>query len=417
MLVNPVPSNGAVGVALNPTLSVDVSDPDGDSMDVSFYDASGPTLIGTDAGVLSGGTASVTWPGRSVGTTYNWYAVADDNIAGITQSATWSFTTITISCSDIFTEDHEDGDDWGETSGPVWTQSNDNRCIVSDYGRDGSNYEGRIQNNAWVEIGIDTIGKDTVSISYYSMASNLDSGETVRFQISYNGGSNWYTVASSGNHAWTQSNYDLSTFSNGLSDDNSYVRISFIINANKNDEYLAIDDIIINACMSQCTNLINENFDGSSIPGWSHGGTQDEWNWGTCGGGPGSSHSGSKCVGTDMIYSGDNSYNYNNNTNCWWVTPEINLNSYSYAAIKFFDWYMIEDGGYQYDKVYVEVYYNSAWNTIDIYSGSQQTWTYKIYDLSAYVGNSIQIRWRLLSDTYVTYAGYYLDDVIIRGCL
>jgi len=91
--LNPVPADAAAGVGTSPTLSVDVTDPDGDPMDVAFYDASGPTLIGTQNGVASGGTASVTWSGLSESTTYQWYAVANDGEFD-TASPTWSFTTI-----------------------------------------------------------------------------------------------------------------------------------------------------------------------------------------------------------------------------------------------------------------------------------------------------------------------------------
>ena len=93
--ISPVPADDATGVSINPTLSVDVSDPDGDTMDVSFYDASDDSLIGTDMGVLSGGTASFTWLGLSSNTYYEWYAISDDGYY-FTQSATWSFTTIVI---------------------------------------------------------------------------------------------------------------------------------------------------------------------------------------------------------------------------------------------------------------------------------------------------------------------------------
>ncbi|MFO7967297.1 MAG: S8 family serine peptidase [Archaeoglobaceae archaeon] len=89
---NPSPSNGATGVSTSPELSVDVSDPDDDSMDVSFYNASDDSLIGTETGVASGSTASVTWDSLSYSTTYSWYAVADDGAATNT-SSTWSFTT------------------------------------------------------------------------------------------------------------------------------------------------------------------------------------------------------------------------------------------------------------------------------------------------------------------------------------
>jgi len=91
-IINPSPVDGATGVSTSPTLSVDVSDPDGDSMDISFYDASDDSLIGTDTGVVSGGTASVTWGSLSEGTMYSWYAVANDGSTSTT-SSTWSFTS------------------------------------------------------------------------------------------------------------------------------------------------------------------------------------------------------------------------------------------------------------------------------------------------------------------------------------
>ncbi|MFP4000885.1 MAG: InlB B-repeat-containing protein [Thermoplasmata archaeon] len=91
---NPSPADGATGVSTSPTLSVDVSDPDGDTMDVSFYNASDDNLIGTDTGVTDGGTASVTWSGLAYDTTHNWYTVADDGNT-TTTSDTWSFTTQT----------------------------------------------------------------------------------------------------------------------------------------------------------------------------------------------------------------------------------------------------------------------------------------------------------------------------------
>jgi len=89
---SPSPLNGVTGVSTSPTLSVNVSDLDGDTMDVSFYNAFDDSLIGTDTSVISGGTASVIWSGLSAGTTYNWYAIADDGY-GTTQSSDWSFTT------------------------------------------------------------------------------------------------------------------------------------------------------------------------------------------------------------------------------------------------------------------------------------------------------------------------------------
>ncbi|MBS3817717.1 MAG: hypothetical protein KGY76_09175, partial [Candidatus Thermoplasmatota archaeon] len=89
---NPSPNNGAIDVsATEVDLSVDVRDPDGDPLDVSFYDSSN-TLIGEETGVPSGSTASVTWSGLEEGTEYSWYAEASDGVTS-SQSNIWSFTT------------------------------------------------------------------------------------------------------------------------------------------------------------------------------------------------------------------------------------------------------------------------------------------------------------------------------------
>lgn len=90
---NPDPGDGETGVSPgNVTIEVDVSDPDGDTMDVYFYDASDDSLIGTDSGVADGGTASVIWASLECGTSYEWYAIADDG-ALTTSSATFTFET------------------------------------------------------------------------------------------------------------------------------------------------------------------------------------------------------------------------------------------------------------------------------------------------------------------------------------
>ncbi|MFO8110475.1 MAG: PKD domain-containing protein, partial [Thermoplasmata archaeon] len=89
---NPSPADGATDVGTSPTLSVDVSDPDGDVMDITFYDASDDSEIGTTTDVASGSTAYVTWSDLNFGVEYEWYAVADDG-QNTTQSDTWSFTT------------------------------------------------------------------------------------------------------------------------------------------------------------------------------------------------------------------------------------------------------------------------------------------------------------------------------------
>ena len=89
------PADGSTDIALDVplTLSVTVTDPDGNSMDVSFFNASDDSPIGTDDNVASGGTAQISWEGLSSHTDYTWYAKADDGIV-VTQSPTWTFRTL-----------------------------------------------------------------------------------------------------------------------------------------------------------------------------------------------------------------------------------------------------------------------------------------------------------------------------------
>lgn len=90
--VNPNPPDNADGVDINPTLSVNVSDSDGDVLNVTFFDASDDSIIGY-VEVPSGGVASINWYGLAYLTEYNWYVIVNDSEYA-TQSVTWSFTTV-----------------------------------------------------------------------------------------------------------------------------------------------------------------------------------------------------------------------------------------------------------------------------------------------------------------------------------
>ncbi len=85
---NPFPENGAT-VFTPVTLSVLVSDPDGDAMNVTFYDASDGSVIDTDTSVASGGRAEVTWSGLVTHPTYSWCVIACDSEPLCTTSGTW----------------------------------------------------------------------------------------------------------------------------------------------------------------------------------------------------------------------------------------------------------------------------------------------------------------------------------------
>jgi hypothetical protein len=191
---NPSPADGAIGVSMSPTLSVDVSDPDGDSMDVSFYDASDDGLIATDTNVAGGSTASVTWSGLSSDTTYNWYAVADDGIA-TTQSSTWQFTTETGSGNTIHVGDMD-----AETSGQGQTWSAEITVTIHD--QDHNLVDGATVEIEWdgakngMESGVTT---DGTIIFLTGDLHGVQDGNSVILEV-INVSKNGYTYQSTENH-------------------------------------------------------------------------------------------------------------------------------------------------------------------------------------------------------------------------
>jgi hypothetical protein len=90
---DPKPANNSENVSINPLLSVIVTDPDNDTMNVTFYNASDDSIIGTAANISNGTRANVTWPNLAYNTTYSWYAVANDSVYE-TRSDIWNFTTM-----------------------------------------------------------------------------------------------------------------------------------------------------------------------------------------------------------------------------------------------------------------------------------------------------------------------------------
>jgi len=89
---NPSPDNGSTNVDINPVLSVTVTDPDENSLHVSFFDASDDSPIEPFTFIPSGSTASVTWNGLAYDTTYSWYVIVNDSKTQ-TVSQTWNFKT------------------------------------------------------------------------------------------------------------------------------------------------------------------------------------------------------------------------------------------------------------------------------------------------------------------------------------
>jgi hypothetical protein len=87
------PENDSVNEPVNITLIVCCSDPDGDIMNISFYNAQGDILIGVHNNVSTGFPGIMSWSNLNYNTTYSWYAVANDSELE-NKSDTWTFKTI-----------------------------------------------------------------------------------------------------------------------------------------------------------------------------------------------------------------------------------------------------------------------------------------------------------------------------------
>ena len=90
---SPIPANNSKDIIFSPLLDVYVTDPDGDTMSVSFYNASDDSIIATDPAVNNATRAEVVWWNLEFNTTYYWYAVSYDG-EFYTKSDIFNFKTI-----------------------------------------------------------------------------------------------------------------------------------------------------------------------------------------------------------------------------------------------------------------------------------------------------------------------------------
>lgn len=153
--------------------------------------------------------------------------------------------------------------------------------------------------------------------------------------------------------------------------------------------------------------VFSDNFDGSSDNGWMHSGTRDEWERGIpAGTGPASAVSAPNVWGTDL----DNSYE--NGASASLVSPTIDLGAVDHATLLFDQWFEIETN---YDNGYVEISSDggNTWNELGKFSHSTngKQWSPVYYNLDAYAGEQVKVRFRLTTDNSVVKAGWYIDNV------
>ncbi len=198
---NPSPADGSTGVSLDPQLSVDVSDPDGDTLDVTFYDASDNSIIDTASGVSSGGTATGTWFGLNEGTTYEWYVIVDDG-GDTTQSTTWNFTTIpTLPIGEAVDNTNLS---WSTGGNASWFGQAEEYNNNSDAAESGNVSD---EQTSYVQTTVSGPG----NLSFYWRVSSEESWDYLKFYID-----NTLQDHISGVTSWMQQTYTISSGSHTL---------------------------------------------------------------------------------------------------------------------------------------------------------------------------------------------------------
>jgi hypothetical protein len=117
--------------------------------------------------------------------------------------------------------------------------------------------------------------------------------------------------------------------------------------------------------------------------------------------------------------------NYNNNqTKILFLTNPINLTSETGATISFAAKWDLENN-FDYVQFQVSTDNGATWNSQcgkytnegsasqaigQLYDGTQLEWVNEEIDLSDYIGQTIKARFRIKSDAFQTYDGFYFDD-------
>ena len=142
--------------------------------------------------------------------------------------------------------------------------------------------------------------------------------------------------------------------------------------------------------------------------GFTHSGVQDPWQWGVPTSGPGAAHSGTRVWATNLAGS------YPSSCSASLEVPELLLPAGTHPVLEFWHWFQSE---YWYDRGRVQISSNggASWATLGEFEAHLGGYFQVSYDLTAYAGQTIRIRFLLTTDVSVNYPGWYIDDVAFRG--
>jgi hypothetical protein len=248
----------------------------------------------------------------------------------------------------------------------------------------------------------------------YNISNSQDFGEIeIQTYDDASGWSDWIKIDETDqiqgtNPGWSLKSLDISMYAG------QQVRICF---RHVSDEYAVrtgwyVDDVQI----IQKT----PEFEGTFESGWSDWfADRGVWQNGTPTVGPAQCHAGTLCMGTIM------EGNYPTYTISRLISPSIQLptvNTSNELHLRFwqwFDYYPYDVSNSQdYGEVQIQTYNVptgwSEWEAAvadDLVQNTSNAWTRKDVDLTPFVGQTVRIAFRHVSDEYAVRTGWYVDDV------
>lgn len=187
------------------------------------------------------------------------------------------------------------------------------------------------------------------------------------------------------------------------------------------------DDAATPSCPSPLQSIYSSDFEATD-GGFTHSGTQDEWERGLPSSAPITTcHSGTNCWKTDL----DSTYNASSNQDL--LSPNINLTSVT-GSVSLSWWQKYQIDSASFDSAYVEVREvgnpsnaRRVWEwkgaTMTRSVGNPATtvqmsagWGLMKADISGFAGKTVEVRYHLDSDTTTQLSGFAVDDVSVQAC-
>jgi hypothetical protein len=143
---------------------------------------------------------------------------------------------------------------------------------------------------------------------------------------------------------------------------------------------------------------------------FTRGGEANDWEWGTPASGPGLAHSGDRVWATNL--DGDHAPN----ASSFIETPELRIAADGARSLEFFHWIQTESCC---DFGIVEVSVDGGdfarVDALGPFAGSSQDYVLADLDLADFAGRDVRFRFSFRSNSARQRAGWYIDDVTVRG--